>query len=296
MSGVYKFGSIEVDVAQRWLAINGQKTRIGARAFDVLSVLIERSGQLVTKNELLEAVWPQASVEQNNLVVQVGNLRKLLGSRIIVTIPGRGYQFAAALTESPDAPARGTSCDADALAGSVPAVLLLLLDRAEDLRAADAALRRHQLITLTGIGGIGEVARVVSALLTAAPQIRILVTSQIALGIESEQIYQVKPLAIPPATTFSPVEAMRFGTVALFHARASEADHRFVLNDENVCGVVDICRRLEGLPLAIEMAAASVRSLGVSTLAALVDHQLEILSAERRDLPQRQRTLRATVE
>jgi DNA-binding winged helix-turn-helix (wHTH) protein len=73
--------------------------RLGARAFDVLLVLAERAGQLVTKHELLDLAWPGLVVEENNLATQVGNLRKVLGGEIIATIPGRGYRFTAALLE-----------------------------------------------------------------------------------------------------------------------------------------------------------------------------------------------------
>ena len=75
---------------------------LGARAFDVLQALIERRERLVTKNELLDLVWPGVVVEENNLQVQISTLRKLLGPLAIATIPGRGYRFTAEVDGAPD--------------------------------------------------------------------------------------------------------------------------------------------------------------------------------------------------
>ena len=117
MSAVYRFERFEVRVAQRSLIADGRPIPIGARAFDVLLWLIEHRDRLVTKQELLEAVWPGLVVEENNLSVQVSTLRKVLGAGAIVTVAGRGYRFAAevsdamrqhpqvALDEVPDRPA-----------------------------------------------------------------------------------------------------------------------------------------------------------------------------------------------
>ena len=84
-------------MAQRTLFADGEPAKLGARAFDVLAALIERRERLVSKNELLEVVWPHLVVEENNLQVQIWALRKLLGPDVIATIPGRGYKFTAVL-------------------------------------------------------------------------------------------------------------------------------------------------------------------------------------------------------
>src|SRR5207245_6352265 len=86
------------------LLAEGLPVALGARALDVLLALIERRERLVTKEELLELVWPGLVVEENNLQVQISALRKVLGPQTVSTIPGRGYRFAAAL-ESDSAPA-----------------------------------------------------------------------------------------------------------------------------------------------------------------------------------------------
>jgi DNA-binding winged helix-turn-helix (wHTH) protein/TolB-like protein/tetratricopeptide (TPR) repeat protein len=89
----YRFDRCEVRPAERQLLVDGQPVPIGARAFDLLLALIERRDRVVSKNELLDVVWPGLVVEENNLQVQVGALRKVLGQNAIATVPGRGYRF-----------------------------------------------------------------------------------------------------------------------------------------------------------------------------------------------------------
>ena len=98
MSHVYRFDRFEVRPAERRLLTAGAPTALGARAFDVLICLIEHRDRLVTKRELIEAVWPGLVVEENNLSVQVSALRKVLGPGTIATVPGRGFRFAAELS------------------------------------------------------------------------------------------------------------------------------------------------------------------------------------------------------
>jgi TolB-like protein/Tfp pilus assembly protein PilF len=90
---IYRFGSYELHPNRRQLLDNGRPVAIGQRAFDVLTTLVERAGELVTKEELLQRVWPGLVVEENNLQVQVSALRKVLGTHAIVTTAARGYRF-----------------------------------------------------------------------------------------------------------------------------------------------------------------------------------------------------------
>ena len=96
----YRFGRFAVQPAERRLLAEDQCISVGSRAFDVLVALIDRAGHLVTKEELIERVWPNLVVEENNLQVQVAALRKILGPETIATIPGRGYRFTVALKSS----------------------------------------------------------------------------------------------------------------------------------------------------------------------------------------------------
>ena len=87
------FGRCVIQASIRQILIDGQPARLGARAFDVLMALVQRRDTVISKNELLDIVWPGLVVKENNLEVQVSALRKLLGSQTIVTIPGRSYRF-----------------------------------------------------------------------------------------------------------------------------------------------------------------------------------------------------------
>jgi len=85
----------------RRILVDGQPVSIGARAYDVLFALVERRERVVTKNELFDLVWPGLVVEENNLMVQISTLRKLLGPQAIATVPGRGYRFTGDRAASP---------------------------------------------------------------------------------------------------------------------------------------------------------------------------------------------------
>ena len=102
---------------------------------------------------------------------------------------------------------------------------------------------------------VDEVACAVHAVLEGAPGVKVLVTSQVTLKLAEEQVLRLQPLQVP-AYALAPVEARRFSAVELFEERARAADSRFALNEDNVAAVIDVCRGLDGLPLAIELAAA----------------------------------------
>ena len=147
----YRFGRFVVQPRERRLLVDGQPVTAGPRAFDVLLLLIERAGQLVTKDELLEGVWPKLIVEENNLQVQVSALRKILGQEAIATIPGRGYRFTpeiARVDESSSPPVSQRH--------NLPQQLTSFIGHEEDLDEYTALLERTRLFTLTGIGGSGK--------------------------------------------------------------------------------------------------------------------------------------------
>jgi DNA-binding winged helix-turn-helix (wHTH) protein len=120
VSATYRFGSFELQPDQRRLLVDGRSVALGPRAFDVLLALVERAGQLVSKNQLLDLVWPGLVVEENNLQVQISTLRKLLGPQAIATIPGRGYRWVLAADDACAQAARSESrvrCDAETRSG-----------------------------------------------------------------------------------------------------------------------------------------------------------------------------------
>ena len=157
-----------------------------------------------------------------------------------------------------------------------PLELLLVLDNAEHL--------------------VAELAQVVAALRAAAPRLRLLVTSQVPLKLAGEQVYRLGPLAVPQRPDVSVAEALTHGAVRLFADRAAAADRHFALDDERLPLAVDICRRLDGLPLAIELAAARVAGLGLTQLQAALDRRFRLLTQGRRDAPERQQTLLAALD
>jgi predicted ATPase/DNA-binding SARP family transcriptional activator len=141
---------------------------------------------------------------------------------------------------------------------------------------------------------VGRVAALVRALLAAAPDLRVLATSREPLGVPGELVRPVAPLDLPPDD--APETMARSSAVRLFVERAADAAPGFVLDRDNAAAVATICRRLDGLPLALELAAARVRGLGVHALAERLDGCLTLLAVGEGRAPARHRTLRAVVD
>jgi predicted ATPase/DNA-binding winged helix-turn-helix (wHTH) protein len=371
-AGDLAFGRFALRSDTRQLLIDGEPARLGARAFDVLLTLIERRDRVVTKNELLDLVWPGLVVEENNLQVQISALRKLLGPQAIATIPGRGYRFSHKLDGGAPAGTAVASTGGTPPSASAPAVAVApqLLGREDDLNALEALVRAHRMVTVTGAGGIGKtavaralahrmrgafehgacvaelasvsepalvatvvasalqvelgsqpplatiaqaiggrrmlivldncehllraVAELVETLGPAAAGMHWLATSQEPLKLAGEQVFRIGALALPADET---VEAARqAGAVALFEARAHAADPGFSLTTDNVGAVIDICRQLDGIALAIELAAARVPLLGIEGLRRRLDERLHVLAGGNRLALPRHQALRAALE
>jgi len=376
-----RFGRFQLDTVRRVLRADGDPVRLGTRAIDVLLELVRHRDRIVSKDELLDGVWPGLIVEENNLQVQVSALRKLLGPQTIATIPGRGYQFIADI-DAPDGgtpPAAAPPDAAPRAAGAagrrqLPAQRSALIGREDDVADLCALLATHALVTLTGPGGIGKtrlalaaaaalqpaydggvhwidlsaigdaqrvaatvasglgiellpgtdagaaiadalrgqsllvvldncehvlaaVAPLVDAMLQQAAGVRVLATSQAPLRLGMEQVLRVGALALPGGKGMaSPEEAERYGALALFVARARAAQRGFALQPDTVAAAVEICRRLDGMPLAIELAAARLPLLGLTGLRDRLDERLQLLTRGASDAPSRQQTLRATLE
>ncbi len=133
-------------------------------------------------------------------------------------------------------------------------------------------------------------------LLARCPGVAILATSRTALGLRAEREYPVPPLSLPADPTVSVETLIATPAVALFVDRARAVRPGFALTEGNAAAVAEICRRLEGLPLAIELAAARTRLLDPDALLRRLARSLDALGTGAVDLPERQRTLRATVE
>ena len=138
----------------------------------------------------------------------------------------------------------------------------------------------------------------ITELLHACPDIRFLVTSRESLHVRAEHVFPVPPMALPPSSR-GPLTAAMVGSaeaVQLFVDRAQAVRPDFQLDDGNAASIADICRRLDGLPLAIELAAARLRLFSPEALRDRLGSRLELLRGSGRDLPERQQTLRATID
>ena len=375
VSGERRFGRFRLELERRVLLADDEQAKLGARAFDVLAALFERRQRVVSKSELLHLVWAGLAVEEANLHVQMSTLRKVLGPGIIATVPGRGYQFVAALeghaSPSADTPPPPVAGRTSVVRTNVPRRSETLFGRDRDREMLRTMLAQHRLVTVVGPGGIGKtqlalavahdlrestrdgvwivelssvetaqhvvstvarllghgggsgdnalsalveamraqelllvldncehviaaVAELSGALLAAAPGIKLIVTSQARMKTSGEQMYRLAPLEVPASPDAA--TAMQYGAVALFVARAQAADIGFTLNSGNVDAIVEICARLDGVPLAIELAAARVRLLGVQSLRRMLDERLHLFTGGPREALPHQRALAATME
>jgi predicted ATPase/DNA-binding winged helix-turn-helix (wHTH) protein len=372
------FGPFRLFATQRLLVEDDKPVRLGSRAFDILSTLVDRAGEVVGKEELIARAWPQTFVEEANLKIQVSALRRALGDgqgghRYVVTVPGRGYNFVAPVrreglsTVSPPptlAPANHPH--------NLPVAVTRMIGREETVAALVSRLSNQRLVTIVGPGGMGkttvalavaeemipayehgvwlidlaplgdpslvpsavatvlglevrtekplpglisalrnrrtlllldncehvieEAANLAQALLSGARDVSILATSREPLRVAGEREYRLRPLSGPqPSATLTAAEAEIFPAVQLFVERATATVEDFSLTDTNAPLVVEICRRLDGLPLAIEFAASRVEVLGIEALAARLDYGLPLLGAQRRSAIPRHRTMRAVL-
>ena len=372
------FASFRLLPGQRLLLEGNNPLRIGSRAFDILIALVERPGDLVSKEELMARVWPGTFVEPANLTVHIAALRRTLGdgrggNRFLVNIPGRGYRFVAPIKMSVEFEPSPQQAAVIENTHNLPAAVTRLIGREEVVASLSAQLSRDRLLTIIGPGGIGKtsvavavaeklirhyrhgawlidlapigdsllispvlaatlgleirsedplpsiiaslrdkrmllgldncehvaaaVAPLAAAILKGAPNVRILATSREPLRTEGERVCQLPALESPPATTgISAENALSFPAVQLFVERAAATLGEFTLSDADASIVADICLKVDGLPLAIEFAAARVDSFGIAGLAARLDDRLRLLTNGSRTASPRQQTMRATLD
>jgi predicted ATPase len=161
----------------------------------------------------------------------------------------------------------------------------------------NALHHKHLLLLLDNFEQIIDAAPLVGDLLSASPGLKALVTSREALRVYGEQEYAVPPLTLPDPECVEPLRLLsQYEAVELFTQRARAVKPDFALTEEDACAVADICVRLDGLPLAIELAAARSKLLTPEMMLRRLESRLGVLVAGPRDLPARQRTLRAAID
>ena len=388
LAGRLAFGPFELDPAGRTLALRGEPLNVRPRELDILICLIARAGEFVSQHELVAQIWPNTTVSDANLRVQIAALRRTLtdtgdpsadngpaGDRYILSASGRGYQFCGhvrtvetalplVVAPAPPRPARPHN---------LPIRLKPAFGR--DLATAElmAGLSRQRLVTVVGPGGIGKTtlslmtaervidhyadgvrfinlaglsnpslvtsavagclgiptgsagttaalirfiadqdilfvldncehlieaaAELVQEILTRTPRTHFLCTSREPLHIDGEWLLRLGPLDAPPRRTRLTADAATaYPAVRLFVERARLSDSQFQLNDADAATVSELCHRLDGNPLAVELAAACVGMFGIQGLAARLSDSFATLTQGRRTALPRHQTLRATLD
>jgi predicted ATPase/DNA-binding winged helix-turn-helix (wHTH) protein len=376
-----EFGRFTVLPHSRELLADGRLLELGGRAFDVLMVLIEAAGSVVSKDTLMDRVWPNRIVDENRLQGQISALRRAFGAErdVIRTIAGRGYQFSGTIRTLTATTVPGAT--AEALQPTPPPSRLTNLpEPVSNLIGRDAELDEildlstsHRLVTLAGAGGIGKTrlcyevarrlvprffdgvwvaelavlsdpelipatvanavglelasgaaspqsvanalrskrlmlvldncehlivgaARVAEALLHASPTVHLLATSRESLRIEGEWVYTVPPLAVPVDNRPDREDPLYYGAVRLFVERVCASAPSFSPDPRVLAAITGICRHLDGIPLAIELAAARATTLGVEGLATGLGDRFRLLARGRRTAMPRHQTLQATLD
>ena len=369
------FGEFELAPAARALWRSGVRVSLPSRALDILVVLVSRPGETLSKEELTRIVWRGAVVDETLVRVAISAARKALGEtgkQYIATVPGRGYCFAAAVTQTT------SKRSIDALDGGplrpqrLPVQIARVVGREAVVEALAQEVTHRRLLSLVGPGGIGkttvalavaerlkddfdaiafidlaiEDGRQMSAgvaaalglnlppqqdptegialavegtrvlllldncehvvdlaagfaeeLLGRAPSVTILATTRELLRAAGEWVHHLSALQLPPiASSLSAQEARGYSAVAMFEDRAGHALGGYQLDDADAPCVAEICHRLDGIALAIELAAGRLPSLGVRGLAGSLEDCFRILTHGRRTALPRHQTLRATFD
>jgi predicted ATPase/DNA-binding winged helix-turn-helix (wHTH) protein len=371
-----RFGPFELSIGERALRRDGVALPLGGRALDILIYLAERPGEVIAKQELIDHVWPDVTVEDGSLRVHVAAIRKALGdgqlgNRYIANIKGRGYSFVGTVV-----PLTGSteSRNAEFLhQGRLPVRPVMMIGRETMVREVGEKLRNERFVTLLGPGGIGKttialavgraateefggkvyfvdlesltdprhvagavatslglalkskdpglelvdfvrsrnlliildscehvietVALVAEQLYQEAEQVYLLTTSRELLKVEGEHCCRVLPLDFPPDGSEQTANAaLRYPAVQLFVRRVAVRAGSVVLTDEEAPFVAEMCRKLDGIPLAIELAAGQVAALGLKNTVARLVSRLELLKLSHRTAVPRHRTLKATLD
>jgi predicted ATPase/DNA-binding winged helix-turn-helix (wHTH) protein len=378
---VYASGECEIDLVRRELRVRGSPARLGGRAFRMIEVLAYCAGELVTKDELMDRIWPGAVVLENTLQVHAVAVRKALGPyrSLLKTEARRGYRLLGEWTirhhEAPRPPIglRNVEATGKPPATNIPSLATRLVGRDAALQRLRDLLSAYRAVTLTGTGGIGKttlalavtrqvlggfpdgvwrvelaslsdsalvsmtvanvlrlglrsdavaaeavaraigekklllvfdncehlveaVAELAETILSLCPNTTILSTSRETLRIQGEYLYRVPPLDVPPVAETEPTRVLEHSASELFLARASEAGADLPVNANYPSMIGAICRHLDGIPLAIELAAARAATLGLQSVAIGLRDRFALLTTGRRNALPRHQTLRATLD
>ena len=372
---VLSFGPFELSIGSRLLTNGAKVVPLGARAMDLLIVLVEQANKVVGRRTLIERVWPKRGAEQVSLRVHISALRKALdqsdpGRRYIANVPGRGYSFVVPVTSLSS---RTSGNLKPSSRSRLPARLMRMVGRSDALAAIQMKLAEQKFVTIVGPGGIGKttvavavahemgaifnsqvyfvdlgplsdaslVAPAVAAalgvsvqtnnvvpalidrlqerptliildccehlidgasavaeeLIRRVPTLHLLATSREAMRVEGEHVHELCALACPPEdSSLSAHDALQYPTVQLLVDRVRAARGDFELVDADASLAAGICRRLDGIPLAIELAAGRVDIFGLSKTASLLDERLNLSWVGRRTALPRHQTLNAALE
>ncbi|MFU2327702.1 ATP-binding protein [Pseudomonas sp. NFX98] len=371
------FGPYRIYPGQRLVMEADQPLRLGRRAMDILLILLEHAGNVVSKQQLIAEVWPDSVVEEINLRVHMAALRKALGDgqagqRYIVTVAQRGYSFVAPYSlEHVEQHPAGDPIESNG--HNLPVRHTRLIGRQALVDNLVTQLPRQRFITLVGPGGIGKttvalrvaeqligryrdgirlldlapindpmmisghlatllglslhgneplsglalflrerqlllvidncehlidsVALLCENLLRGAPHVHILATSRESLRAEGEFVQRLESLDCPPPiAVLDRAQALSFSALQLFVERAMASHDSFELHDAQLPLLIDICRRLDGIPLALELAAAQVASLGLDGLLAQLHDSFRLLTHSSQTTLARHQTLHATLD
>jgi predicted ATPase/DNA-binding winged helix-turn-helix (wHTH) protein len=367
-----QFGPFELSSRERVLWRDGVVLPLGSRALDLLVYLAERPGEVIAKQELIDHVWSDVTVEEGSLRVHVAAIRKALGdgqigNRFIANIKGRGYSFVGTVVSL----AAGTESGKDKFRqqGRLPVRPIMMIGRETVISEVSDKLREERFVTLLGPGGIGKTTialavgravaeefggkvhsvdlgsltdphhvvaavatslglalkskdpglelidlvrsrkaliildsceHVIEAVASLAEQlyqqtedIHVLTTSRELLKVEGEHCYRILPLDYPPDGSAQTANAvLRYPAVQLFVRRVAAKAGSVVLTDEEAPFVAEICQKLDGMPLAIELAAGQAAALGLKNTVV----RLELLRLSHRTSVPRHRTLKATLD
>src|ERR1700688_3042707 len=377
---VYVCDQWEIDLGRRELRSRGIPVPLGGRAFEVVTVLVQSVTELVTKDDLMDRVWPGATVGEGTIHVHISAVRKALGSDrgLLKTASGRGYRLLGSWTpqqrEATAAPVYSslTRTSGAPPANNFPPLINRLIGRAAAAQFVRDLVSAYPDVTLTDPGGIGKTSLAIKAVryllpdfedggwlvelaslsdpglvpstvastlglkqigrasaesvaravggrhlllvldncehvIDAAanlaetftrlcPRTTIVATSREVLRIDGEAVYRVPPLDVPAPGEAAPDTIMQYSAVELFVARTKALNAGFWPHAEDLASIAAICRHLDGIPLAIEFAAASAAALGIEQVSAGLRDRFALLTRGRRTALPRQRTLRATLD